>query len=226
MATTKFRQEQLENFFSGKYFHKSYKETVELANEIKIHSDGEFPVDLIDERRPSESMAVKDYRKKIWEPITKPVFSKINTSLNKIRRSSDWSIKYEPSKANERVAVGETLSEYCETNFPFFTSLTNWAFGVLLKTYLVDANALVCVYPIQEEVAANEFLKPFPYIFNSDNVIEYIEADYAVVKSTDKVVYIENNTQKWGDCYYILTTVSVQRYEQYTSDNDYKSSYI
>ena len=79
MATTKFRQEQLENFFSGKYFHKSYKETVELANEIKIHSDGEFPVDLIDERRPSESMAVKDYRKKIWEPITKPVFSKINT---------------------------------------------------------------------------------------------------------------------------------------------------
>ncbi|MBK7882493.1 MAG: zinc finger-like domain-containing protein [Chitinophagaceae bacterium] len=222
MLTTKFTEEQLQNFFSGNYFHKAYNETVELAAKIKVHSDGECPEDLIDERRPSESMAVKDYRKKIWEPITKPVFSKINTSLNKIRRSSDWSIKYEPSKANERVPAGETLSDYCENNFPFFTSLTNWAFGVLLKNYLVDANTLVCVYPIQEEVAANEFLKPFPFIFNSDNVIEYIEGDYAVVKSTDKVMYTENNVQKWGDCYYILTTASVQRWEQYTSENDYK----
>ncbi|MBK7885131.1 MAG: hypothetical protein IPJ81_16100 [Chitinophagaceae bacterium] len=222
MATIKFSLEQLQNFFSGKYFHKAYDETIELADEIKLHADGIYPKTLIEERRPSESQAVNDYRQKIWEPITKGSFIKINTSLNKIRRSSDWSIKYNLSKAADRINPGEALKDYCETSFPFFTSLTNWAFGVLLKTYLVDANALICVYPIQENIAANEFLKPFPYVYYSDQVVEYIENDYAVVKSSDKVIYTENKIQKWGDCYYILTTLSVQRYEQYTSKNDYR----
>ncbi len=225
MPTTKFNSDQLKNFFSGKYYHKAYSETVRLADEIKIHSDGEYPEKIIEERRPSESKAVKEYREKIWKPITKPVFSKIISSLNKIRRSSDWSIKYNLSKVADRIPLGESLNDYCEKNLPNFKSITNWAFGVLLKTYLVDSNALICVYPMQEQIEANEFLKPFPYIYYSHQVIDFVEEDYAIVKSTDKVLYTENNQQKWGDCYYIITTLSVQRWEQYTSDKDYRLSW-
>lgn len=218
MPTTQFTLEQLQKFFSGKYFHKAFNETTKLSDDLKIHADGDYPEKLIEERRPSESIAVKEYRKKIWKPITKPVVSKVITSLGKIRRSSDWSIKFDVNKIPKSIAIGEGLNDYCEKNFPFFNNLTNWAFGVLLKAYTTDPNALICIYPIQEQAAVNSYLKPFPFIFYSNQVIEYVEGDYAVLKSTDKVLYGDTGHKNWGDVYYIITTKMVQRYEQIKSD--------
>ena len=220
MATTSFTIDELQNFFSGKYFHAAYDETVKMADEIKVHADGIYPIDLIEERRPSESLAVKEYREKIWEPITEPTFSKILTSLNKIRRSSDWSIKFGVDEFGS-IPEGERLNDYCETNFPFFSSLTNWAFGVLLKEYAVDSNALICTFPIEAELVENEFIKPFPYSFYSDQVIDYVQDDYAVLKSANQILYTEKNIQKWGDCYYIITTERVEKWEQVNSKRDF-----
>lgn len=225
MPTTTFTTEQLKKFFSDKYFHKSYNETVIIENEIKVHSDGLYPTKLIEERRPSESLAVKEYRKKIWKPITKPVFSKVITSLNKIRRSCDWSIKFDVTKQSKKIIEGEGLSDYCETKFPYFNNITTWAFGVLLRAYLTDPNALVCVYPIKEDYIENSYVRPFPTIFYSTQVIEYIDGDYAVVKSTDKVQYGDVNSKTWGDVYYVITTQTIQRYEQIKSDRTMQLSW-
>lgn len=218
MPTTKFTTEQLQKFFSDKYRHKSYNETVIIENELKVHSDGIYPEKLVEERRPQESLAVKEYRKKIWKPITKPVFSKVITSLNKIRRSCDWSIKFDVNKQSKKIAEGEGLNDYCEKNFPYFSSVTNWAFGVLLRAYLTDPNALICIYPIKEEFAENSYVRPFPSIFYSSQVIDYVDGDFAVLKSTDKVQYGDTSHKAWGDVYYIITTQTVQRYEQIKSD--------
>lgn len=221
MPTLQFTTKQLQQFFSGTYFHKTYNETVCLTSELKVHADGIYPQLLIEQRRPSESLSVKDYRKTIWKPITKPIIGKVITSLNKIRRSSDWSIQF-TNEVPKSIAEGEALSDYCDKKFPYFDSVTNWAFNVLLRAYVVDPNALICIYPIREELPPNTYIRPFPNIFYSEQVIEYVKDDYAVVKSTDKVQYDANNATAWGDVYYIITTQSVQRYEQILGDRSMK----
>ncbi len=69
---------------NNKYRHSFYHDGVELAEELAVHANGEFPDDLILERRPAESEEIKNYREKIFTPITKPVFTKVYNSLMKI----------------------------------------------------------------------------------------------------------------------------------------------
>jgi hypothetical protein len=216
MPKLTFSAKELNAYFrpSGKR-HKAYNETVQMAYELKIHADGVYPVDMVEERRPSESLAVKDYRKKIWKPITKPIFHKVITELNKIRRSAEWSIKYDPAKVPVSLPEDETLQHYCETAYPQFTSITNWVFKALLPGYCKDANAIVAVIPWRLDFKSNEYVQPFGYLFGSELVIDYVQNDYAVIKSTDKVVYKNEDGNEWyGDVYWILTTQYVERWEQ------------
>jgi len=193
--------------------HKAYKETVDMAEALAIHADGLKPGKLLTERRPSESLERKKYREEIYVPITEPVIGKIITSLSKIRKSQDWSIRY-PKGVTERIREGETLYDYCEVNYPFFTSITNWCFNVLLKNYLVDANAIVVVMPL-EKVADNDFLRPFSFVYNSDQVIDFVDEDYAVIHSTDKATYVDKGiTYDDGDVYLLVNTIEVQRWVQ------------
>ena len=124
--------------------HPNYKKTVNLTNELRVHYDGQMPEKIISERRPNEPEEVKKYRKDIYVPITKNPISKVITSLQKIRRSKDWSIDY-GTTVPASVRMGEGLEDYCEKNYPGFTSLTNWAFSELIGEYLLDANAFSAV---------------------------------------------------------------------------------
>jgi hypothetical protein len=222
MKTTIFSTSELQKFFSGKYFHKAYTETSNLANDILVHADGIYPEKLIEKRRPSESLAVKNYRKEIWQSVTKSEFGRVHNGLSKIRKSTDWSIRFDINKQPSSVRDEDGIAKYFDSEFPEFTSITNWAFSVLLKTYLTDANALICVFPIMEkDIAENSYVKPIPNIFYSNQIIDHVVDDYCVLKSTDKIVY-GTEVKKWGDVYYIITTQSVQRYEQIREDKTMK----
>ena len=215
MPKLEFTPQELSRFFNGQLKHKGYNETVLMATDMAIHADGIYPEKLIEERRPSESLEVKEYRKKIWKAITKPIFGKVIVELNKIRRSSEWSIKYDASKLSSRIDSKETLQEYCEKKYPYFTSVTNWLFKVLLPSYCKDANAVIAICPINPQAAANEYVQPFSYFFGSNCVIYFKQDDYAVIKSTDKVVYTSaSGSQSFGDVFLIFTTKYIQRWEQ------------
>ncbi len=43
----------LEKYLIGTKRHPAYKKTVEIYEELKVHADGEYPKDAIEERRPS-----------------------------------------------------------------------------------------------------------------------------------------------------------------------------
>ncbi len=215
MPKLSFTNEERARYFNGQLKHKAYKETVDMAQHLSYHAEGEYPRKMIEERRPSESKAVLDYRKTIWKPITKPIWSKVITELNKIRRSSEWSIKYDDSKVPPKIVPEETLKKYCEENYPFFNSVTNWVFKILLPGYCKDANAVVAVMPADRYSEPNEYIRPFGHFYGSDCVIDYVQDDYAVIKSTDKVIYTnEQGAKYFGDVYYIFTTVSIERWEQ------------
>lgn len=200
--------------------YKGYDDSVNLYEALRVHADGDMPKDVIEERRPSESERIKEYREKIYVPITEPTLSKVITSLSKIRRSQDWSISYDADKVPGRIADNETLEEYCEKNYPYFKSLTNWAFSVLLKNQVIDANAVEVIWPLNiNKVAENEYYKPFSTIYNSNLVLDYSMEDYGVFLSTDTNTYTSDGaTRTDGKIIYIVDTLAIYKYVQVALD--------
>lgn len=201
---------------------KCYDESIKLYKDLKTHADGEYPHRLIDERRPSESLEIKDYRKMIYEPITEGPFSKVLTSLAKIRKASDWGIKYDQTEVPKSIIEKETPQSYFEKEFPYFKSLTDWLFNVGLKNYLIDANAVVLVMPLETEVSATTYLRPFPFIYNSPQVLDYQEEEFAILHSTDKATYYSSPTVKKydGEIYFVVTEERIQRFDQVNANGD------
>jgi hypothetical protein len=200
-----FTQPELEAYFKDKRHH-FYGKTVDIANEMLVHADGVYPAVLLDERRPNESPEVQEYRKKIWQPKTKPTFAKIFNSLQKIRRSQDWSINYPDDEFN-LINEDQTLEQYCEHNYPYFTSVTNWLFSVYLRKYLTDPNALVVVVPLVWEVLENEHLQPIAKVFESPLVYEYVENDFCVLQNPMGCEYVTGRGRREkGKSMLIVTT--------------------
>lgn len=215
----KVTSELLEQYCKNKIRHTAYKETVDLYEELRVHADGDMPKTIIEERRPSESDRIKDYREKIFEPITEETVGKVITSLSKIRRSQDWSIIYDPQKVPAIVAGNkdETLYAYCEKNYPFFQSITTWAFSVLLREQLIDANAVEAIWPLNFDTRAqNEYFKPFAHIFNSDCVLDFVVDDYTVLLSPDAYSYIDKDGiyRTDGKIVYVVDRIGIQKWVQ------------
>lgn len=212
----------IQKYAQQKIKYKGFQVATDLYEELRVHADGDMPKDVIEKRRPSESERIQEYREDIYEPITEETVSKVITSLSKIRRSQDWSINYDTSKIPAKVSAreGETLQDYCEDNYPYFRSVTNWVFSVLLRAMELDANAIEAVWPINREIQdSTEFLKPFSYIFHSDQVLDYAMDDYAVLRSTDTYVYRDKDgTEREGMVIYIIDAIYVQRWVQVDLD--------
>lgn len=188
-----------------------------LAEELNTHYYGRMPRTLICERRPNESKEIKDYREKIYVPITKKTVTKVISSLEKIRRSQDWNIQYKAEATPARIAAEETLERYCEYDYPHFTSVTNWAFSVLLHKYLLDANGIIAVVPERLPSATTEYVRPVAEFFDSEQIVDYSEGEYVVLKSRDTSTYITPGGKKVytnGAIYYVITENEFVRYEQ------------
>lgn len=214
-----FTQEEINAYVSEEKeaMHPWREENIRAANRIAVHAEGKFPEDLITERRPNEPKEVLEYREKIFVAKTKPTFSKVFSSLQKIRRSQEWSINY-PSKKFTRINEQETLYQYCEKKYPFFTSITNWIFDVVLRKYLIDPNAVGFVYVPNMEVEENEYVKPICEIFSSENVIDFMPEDYAVLKIEAGVNYYHDGHLTRGTSFYVVTTERIMRYDQTASN--------
>ncbi len=211
--------DELKKYLEGHKKHKAYQETLDLYTALRTHADGLCPEKLIHERRPSESLDVLEYRKKIYVPKTKNPIGKVITSLSKIRRSADWNIKYDPKTFPASILEEENPEKYNEVNYPGHQSVTNWVFSHLLKNYCIDANAVVMVIPNNFDAARrNEYFKPVATIFNSDQVLYFEDgASFAILKSTDRSDLVKDDgttVYQQGSVYYFVTTKDVSRIEQ------------
>jgi hypothetical protein len=226
------KPELLQSYFNGQRFHRAYKETVEQYDKLRLHADGCVPDKLIHDRRPSESVETMEYRKKIYVPKTKNPIGKVISSLSKIRRSPDWSVKYDEKSFPPSIVEEETLQAYCEENYPGHGSITNWVFSVFLKNYCIDPNSVVCVLPINPDAAAqNEYYKPIATLYNSPQIIYYEDgAEYAVLRSSERSSLItadENgNYPTLGLVHYVVTTTYFEKYEQQNSGDHVRTQQI
>lgn len=217
------RIEEVTAALTGNYPNK--KDCMDLAHALSVHANGEMPDDKIMSRRPSEPEEIKNYRKTIYVPKTKQAISKVIHSLEKIRRAQDWNIQYDPESVPSQIAEKETLKQYCEFNYPTFTSITNWAFAELLKRSLIDANGIVAVVLESLPKSKSEYCKPVAKFFGCEQIVEFVEDEYVVLKSKDTTTYYTQtkngkgrriNTN--GAIYYIITTTEFVKYEQTGAD--------
>lgn len=219
--------EELKLYFSGDRHHFYYKKTVDNCNAFKPHSEGKFPCELIECRRPNEPVEVKDYRKEIWVPKTKPTFSRIVNSLSKIRRSPDWIIAYPKDLQNQfaKIREDETLEQYCEKKFPYFESVTNWLFSVCLKPYLTDPNGVILIWPLSTEVEPTDFLEPYPFIFECCDVVEFEAEDHAILNDPAGCYYMVKKGNKMveerGKAYFTVDAEFIRKYEQIDNKGNY-----
>lgn len=177
---------QLQEYINGKRY-AGYEKACTLYEGLRKPAEGEYDFDAIRERRPAESEKVQAYRAKIWVELSKEIISQITTNLSKIRRSSDWSVTFDKD-VPPSVPEKETLQAYTEKYFPFYTTFESYVFSVLLKNYLIDPNAVIMIAPLNYDVEANEYLKPYPVIFNTHQVLDYVENEYAVIEIKKKNV--------------------------------------
>lgn len=214
MPKLEFTQAEVDSYANGSYKY-CYRECSEKdAEELRVHADGLKPTLLLCTRRPNEPIEVKEYRESIWEPVTREPISKVISSLQKIRRSPDWVIKYPDETQFGRITEGATLDDYSEVNFPYFRSVTNWMYALYLRKYLIDANSVVLIRPMDMPDKFG-FIQPIPTIFDSCHVIEIVEDDYAVLWNPQGCNYYDDKQQyQKGKSFYIVTTQDIYRYDQ------------
>ena len=222
-------EDLLKKYFKGEKKHYFYEDTVKMAKSIAVHAQGEYPEGLIEERRPSESEFIKEYRKKIWIAVTQQTISQVKAELMKIRKADDWSVRYDATKVPASIVAGETPYDYFEVKFPKFKSLTNWTFSVLLNIYLVDPNAVMLVIPLTR-TAENVYRRPFPMIFTSENVIEFMDNELCVLRSKENSNYkIEGSDEvQKGSVFFVVDKMGFAKYRQtddlgnYERESEYK----
>ncbi len=165
--------------------HPNYVENVDQASQMGVHIKGDSPTHLLEAYRPNEPKEVRNYRLNIYEPITKTQGKRIVNVLAKIQQSSNYSIKF-PEQKN--VSEDDSLEQYTTKEYPHFGSITDWAFNVALKQNLLDANSLVVVMPLVIPDDNVTFLKPFTFIYRSDQVLDYGLNYYTLLLDEKNVV--------------------------------------
>lgn len=202
--------------------HPFYERSVVITTKLEAHSKGKFPKEIIDIARPNETAEQKKYRKDVFTPVTKTYFSKVVSTIAKIGRAEDWKIEM-PEQGG--VAEGETLKDYTTESFPNFDSLVNWFFSLQLREMCDDPNGVIAVFPYPKKDPANdsEYLRPFPFWFESTQVINYIEGELAVLRSGEKsYVNSGKNQVKEGIIYYVFDNNSWAKCTQVGEKSEYR----
>lgn len=191
--------------------HDCYQEVVEHAKKMSVHFYGNKPYELLEEYRPHEQQDIRDYRLKIWKPITKSLSDKIINTVNKILNPRYFTVNFGdfPSKLfDERQHLGNYLTQH----YPIYGNIWNWIKETYLRKDFSDPNALICILPsnFSDEEDQTEMYKPIPFIYGSECVLDYIVDEYYLIFKSD-----DSNDRK-GYVIYIDKDV----YTKYYYDND------
>lgn len=171
--------------------HTFYKESIDIASKIKETFSDKYP-SFLKKTRPKETKKDANYREAIFENPVKGDRSRILNKITKIEQSEDFLVNY-PLNENSK----NELMDYCENDFNGSKTLINWIFTLLINYYADDPNSVLVVLDKNPPERESQGYKPYPYLFESENVIFYEKNKYCVVVEKDSIE-INNNI------YYII----------------------
>ena len=174
--------------------HSLYHETVEHAEAMAVHVNGDKPVYLLERSRPREDEEVKLYRIQNYEPTTKAGSDKSLDILSKMFNPTIYSIRWKEGTENEQT---KDLQEYTLDYFPDYNSLMTFNKDVLLKRMIADPNGVAVVKPMRSPENDATKVDPVVKIYGSASVYYYdIDHFLFFISKTERALDEFNNRKK------------------------------
>ena len=173
----------------------SYAEKNILAYEsqLGVHIYGDKPTEILEQYRPGETAEIKKYRLAAYKPKPKAEFDKALNVLYSIFNPKLFHISY--PEAPKFLGEEDTLKNYINEDFPCgFGSLLQYVKTVLLKKMLASPNGCVVILPVKNNTAPNEFVSPFPYFYETKEILAYVPDNYILVAKTKDTYWLVDDT--------------------------------
>lgn len=218
-------------------FTEIYCESVEYFERISVHSEiGKYPEKLFYNRAPNQTQAEADYIKATFKTTTFPIWERFLGSISGIWNPQNWSIKW--NTEDTPISAGkETPQSYLEEEYPVYRSLEQYYKSIVTPTKQKDANGLLVHKPYFIPVKINEsnevvidngqMVKPIAYIYNSAQIWDFLQGEYALVLTNEKSnVTYGNGVQKCGLVFEFYDNNNIWRIVQTGKKNDYQFEYF
>jgi hypothetical protein len=205
----------------SKLTHVNYCETVEHAKKMAVHAYEDSPEKLLEDYRPREESAVREYRLKSWECNTASKFEKSISVLQKIFNSKLYSVKFPPQPGGAKIDDQDSLETYLTKYYPEFDSIFMFCREVLLKQMIADPNGVIAIVPTKYDLEQNEYQQPYSILFSSSQVLDYKRGLYYLLKDQNTVKY----EKKEGVILHLFTENSIITYHQVFNEKG-ESSFI
>ena len=202
-------------------FYPTYRECVEMAERLRIHSDYDaFPEKLFREKAPNELPHEFNYRKAIYRPVTVPYFHKAINIAGRVWNRQNYELRFD--NANQE--------RYFNEEYPRFGSLDNYFQQIVSFETLTDPNAVMAIMPINLQYYENgDFndsieVTPVSYCFKSKRVWAWKDEEFAIIKSDQKsLVKVSNNgrEEEEGLVLFIFDKNEIQIARQVGDKSDY-----
>lgn len=135
-------------------------EWIAISDEMKVHTRGNIPEKLLNDRRPNEDDEILDYRLKIHQPITKGA---INRSINKLFRifmNSNFSLK-----------INDDLEKYLNEKIFNNRNYLEFFYGNVIKRMIEDPNGWLVWIPEGEGLeVVTEKVDVLPELIDSSKI--------------------------------------------------------
>ena len=218
LESPEFRQykERIEKSHPPKwrdFAHPGYTDSIEYAEHVRAHQEGDpdnkWIRAMIAVARPDENTAQFDYRtdKTNFRANTKAVFGKIENILFKIFNPRLRQVEYPEMPAG--------LQEQSLKSYVQGMGFWQWARDGMFTNAISDPGAVVAIMPLPNENPM-EMVDFEVVLFESRQVLDYVEGDYFTIWSNEKVIYGANNSV--GQVLYIFDNQKILRLVQVADD--------
>lgn len=195
--------------------HKFYKQTVEEAEEMAVHTLGEKPKKILERKRPNEDTEVREYRLNSWEPITTSLVKKVISVINRIYNPRLYNISFK--EPPQKVPEEKHLENYLK-NIPVYGSFMKFIQDVYTKQALTDPNSVILIDPLTYDLTDNEFFEPIPRIYSSKSLLDFKEGEYYTILQDEKSLCIVD--REW-----IRYFIREKKTSDWELDNEYPHNF-
>lgn len=175
-------------------YNPIYKKAVELEEEMETHMEANhFPSKLFKSKAPNENPEEYDYRKSIYQPVTKPFMNRAFRTINRIWNDSNYTV----SNWKEAGVKEEDQPEFYFTkNFPKHKSIISFFRSLVTKVKLRDPNGVMVIKPrvlptVKDEdgnlfADQSALIEPVGVLYESEQVIKFEEDQFALIELKEK----------------------------------------
>ena len=186
----------------------NYEFAVTVKNQIASHAElRTFPTDLMKAKAPNESTQELQYRKDIFEPITKSFWEKAMGTIRRIWAEQNYSVKWSDPE----------IEAYFTQDFPLWESALTYFKTVVTDNKINDPNAVLLIdigeLPTKYEEDDNGTqipviddsveLSPTFKIYFSDKVLMHEVGEF-VLLLTDELSPVERNGKTVNEGFVLL----------------------